>query len=199
MFVTTRQKIIQLLEEGWTQMAIAEELGIARSTVSYHARRLRPPDPRFARRHDWEEIQRFYDEGHSIADCQERFGVSRQAFMDAAARGVVRTRPQAMPVEQLLSGRRNRSHIKGRLIRLGLLEDVCAVCGTTSWLGRPLSLHLHHINGDGGDHRLENLQVLCPNCHSQTDTFGGRNRGRLKLAPGEDSATPPAPGPRTAP
>jgi 5-methylcytosine-specific restriction endonuclease McrA len=192
--VSTRDEVLKLLEQGWTQIAIAEELGVARSTVSYHARRRRPPDARFARRHDWDAIQRFYDEGHSIADCHERFGVSRKAFMDAVARGAVRTRPQAMPVDELLSGRRNRSHIKGRLVRLGLLEDACAECGTTTWLGQPLSLHLHHVNGDPHDHRLENLQVLCPNCHSQTDTFGGRNRGRRKLVP-----TRPAPDQRTAP
>lgn len=83
-----------------------------------------------------------------------------------------------MPVDKLLSGRRNRSHIKGRLVQLGLLEDACAECGATTWLGQPLSLHLHHVNGDPHDNRLENLQILCPNCHSQTDTFGGRNRGR---------------------
>jgi hypothetical protein len=39
-----------------------------------------------------------------------------------------------------------------------------------------LSLALHHRNGDGEDNRLENLELLCPNCHSQTDTFAGRNR-----------------------
>jgi hypothetical protein len=41
---------------------------------------------------------------------------------------------------------------------------------------------LHHINGDRFDNRVENLELLCPNCHSQTDTFGGRNSRRLALA-----------------
>ena len=50
---------------------------------------------------------------------------------------------------------------------------------------RPLSLELHHINGVGQDKRLENLALLCPNCHSQTDTWGGRNRDRAPPATGE--------------
>ena len=60
------------------------------------------------------------------------------------------------------------------------------------WRGKPLNAQLHHKNGDGADNRLENVAFLCPNCHSQTDTYGGRNGHRrpdrhLKLiAPPED-------------
>ena len=53
-----------------------------------------------------------------------------------------------------------------------------AECGIAAWRGRPLALELHHINGDGRDNRLENLTLLCPNCHSQTDSWGGRNSRR---------------------
>ena len=41
---------------------------------------------------------------------------------------------------------------------------------------------LHHVNGDGSDNRLENLQMLCPNCHSQTENFAGRKRRALRAA-----------------
>lgn len=80
--------------------------------------------------------------------------------------------------DALLASRRNRNHLKARLQQAGLLPRACQSCGIDEWLGRPLSLALHHVNGNGHDNRLENLQVLCPNCHSQTDTFAGRNRGR---------------------
>jgi 5-methylcytosine-specific restriction endonuclease McrA len=91
-------------------------------------------------------------------------------------RGDIRTRPAGMPIEELLVGVRSRSHIKARLIRAGLKRNHCELCGLNSWQGAPLSLALHHINGDKHDNRLENLQLLCPNCHSQTENFAGRNR-----------------------
>jgi 5-methylcytosine-specific restriction endonuclease McrA len=76
----------------------------------------------------------------------------------------------------------NRSHLKGRLLGEGLKQNRCEVCGLAEWLGRPLSMALHHVNGDGLDNRLENLQLLCPNCHSQTENFAGRGRRRLEAA-----------------
>ena len=81
-----------------------------------------------------------------------------------------------MSIEQLLTGPRNRSHIKARLLQAGLKDSACEICGLAAWQGAQLSLELHHINGDGRDNRLENLQLLCPNRHSQTDTFGARNK-----------------------
>ena len=133
-------------------------------------------------RHDWDEIQRYYDEGNSLNECIERFGFSRKTWWEAVQRGAMRPRLQAMPIDESLANpNRNRVHIKQRLIKLGIKDEACEECGIRDWLGRPLSLELHHVNGDGKDHRLENLQLLCPNCHSQTDTWGGKNRGRLTV------------------
>lgn len=68
------------------------------------------------------------------------------------------------------------SHIRGRVLKYKLLEYKCDVCGNTGeWNGYKLVLQIDHINGDHNDNRLENLRFLCPNCHSQTDTFAGRN------------------------
>lgn len=66
--------------------------------------------------------------------------------------------------------------IKEYVRRHKLIEYKCSICGNTgTWMGKPLGLQLHHINGCNNDNRLENLTYVCPNCHSQTDTFTSRN------------------------
>lgn len=51
----------------------------------------------------------------------------------------------------------------------------CECCGNEMWLNQPITLQIHHRNGDRKDNRLENLELLCPNCHSYTDNFGAKN------------------------
>lgn len=81
------------------------------------------------------------------------------------------------PIEQLLrSGKRRSSYLRTRLVSEGLLDEHCQICGLgTEWQGKPITLQLDHINGDGKDNSLINLRLLCPNCHTQTSTWGGRN------------------------
>lgn len=70
--------------------------------------------------------------------------------------------------------------LKERLLESGLKERKCECCNNTEWLGKPIKLELHHINGNHDDNRLENLQLLCPNCHSYTDTYRGKNKVRYE-------------------
>ena len=68
------------------------------------------------------------------------------------------------------------SKLKKRLIEAGLKEHKCEKCGNTGeWQGKPLTLQVHHINGNHRDNRIENLQILCPNCHTQTENYGTKN------------------------
>ncbi|HEY1522659.1 MAG TPA: helix-turn-helix domain-containing protein [Solirubrobacteraceae bacterium] len=175
-----REAVARLYDEGLSGTQIARELGISKPTVCFHLRMLGvPPSVEFATRYDWDQIRAYYESGHSMTECMQTFGFSRNAWWDAIRRNVISPRPRLEPIGQILrkGRRRNRYHVKSRLIAAGLKEARCEHCGMTDWRGKPLSLELHHINGDGLDNRLENLKLLCPNCHSQTDTWGGRNRG----------------------
>jgi 5-methylcytosine-specific restriction endonuclease McrA len=61
----------------------------------------------------------------------------------------------------------NNPRLKERLIKEGLLENKCAICGNIGeWMGKALTLQLDHINGEHTDNRIENLRILCPNCHT---------------------------------
>jgi 5-methylcytosine-specific restriction endonuclease McrA len=53
----------------------------------------------------------------------------------------------------------------------------CWKCGNTEWMKAPIPLQLDHIDGNSDNNSRENLQLLCPNCHAQTETFGGKNKG----------------------
>lgn len=84
-----------------------------------------------------------------------------------------------LPLEQILikdSGY-NRTKLKERLIKEGLKENKCECCGINKWNNKSIALQLHHINGIHNDNRLSNLQLLCPNCHSQTENFGTKGKG----------------------
>ena len=71
----------------------------------------------------------------------------------------------------------NSNILRKRLLKEGIKEYKCECCNRTEWLGKPIKLELHHINGVKDDLRIENLQILCPNCHAYTDNYRGKNIG----------------------
>ena len=85
---------------------------------------------------------------------------------------------QSIPLEEILVENRSYSSdkLKKRLIEEGLKENKCEnpECGITDWHGHKINFHLHHINGNHNDNRLENLMILCPNCHSLTENYSGK-------------------------
>jgi HNH endonuclease len=105
------------------------------------------------------------------------WGIPTEHF-DPYARA--RTRP-GMPLSEILveGSTFSRGHLKRRLLRAGIKEPVCELCGQGEvWQGKRMSLILDHVNGVRDDHRLENLRMLCPNCNATLDTHCGRNKPR---------------------
>ncbi|MEV7858148.1 HNH endonuclease signature motif containing protein [Streptomyces hirsutus] len=88
--------------------------------------------------------------------------------------------PENLLVEQPPAQARRipSDRIKWAMTALGVPEQ-CILCGTGSvWRGRSLPLEVDHVDGDWRNNRIENLRFLCPNCHSTTDNYRGRGKGR---------------------
>jgi hypothetical protein len=143
---------------------------------------LRPDDANRPRtgpgnsKYDWAAVQVYYDAGHTYRECAKHFGFCSASWTKAVRRGLLTARARLWPIQRTLREAKSRATIKRRLLEAGILENRCEWCGITEWRGKPISIQIDHANGIRDDHRRENLRMLCPNCHSQTETFGAKNR-----------------------
>lgn len=169
-----RQKIKELLDQGKSYGEIAKELNCSKSTISYHAKKLGKHS--FVKKtYDWAAIQAVYNEGNSYRECKKRFGFHSCAWHDAVKTGKLIVNNKPKELHEL----KQRYNVKKRILNKELLTNECQICGIKpEWNGKVLILQIDHINGVNNDHRLENLRLLCPNCHSQTETFCHKNRKR---------------------
>lgn len=76
----------------------------------------------------------------------------------------------------------NSYKLKLRLIKEGLFQEKCYTCNLTIWNSSKIPLELEHINGVNNDNRIENLTLLCPNCHALTSTYRGKNKNKVNQA-----------------
>jgi hypothetical protein len=116
----------------------------------------------------------------TLSKLVDRYGVSTEHFDPYwGQRG--QRRPDATPLEAILveNSTYSRSHLKRRLYDEGLKRRACELCGQgEAWRGRQMALILDHVNGVPTDQRLENLQIVCPNCAATLDTHCGRKNRR---------------------
>lgn len=99
---------------------------------------------------------------------QGRKGIKREEYEDENIR---------ISLDKILNGEfpfYSRHNLKKRLLNKGIKENKCEICGISEWMGKELVCELDHIDGNSQNHRLENLRMICPNCHSQTPTHSSK-------------------------
>lgn len=110
---------------------------------------------------------------------ETQLNINRKSLFSKCAEFAKRT--NKIPIEDILSNKctyYSSYKLLRRLVAEGYKEYCCEKCGITDWMGKTISLQLDHIDGNHNNNALENLRVVCPNCHSQTETYAGKNVDR---------------------
>lgn len=140
-----------------------------------------------------EEFVVVCESSSSMADAAVKLGMRFTTFKRYAmlydcyrtnqgCKGYKKPSPLKIPVQDILNGlhpQYQTRKLRIRLLHEGYKANQCEVCKLSNWFGREIIIELHHIDGNPQNHSLNNLQMLCPNCHSQTDNFRGKNKVSL--------------------
>lgn len=126
-----------------------------------------------------------YNSGKSLHETASLLGMTtvtlwrRAKSLDLKWSNLKRKSFKKIELQNILEGKHPEYQtfkLKKRLLSEGIMENKCNICGITDWNGKEISMQLDHIDGDSHNHKLENLRMICPNCHSQTDTYCGKNK-----------------------
>lgn len=115
--------------------------------------------------------------GNTLKKKIELFGIDISHFTFSAKK-----RGKVKPLDSYLT---NNSHcsrnvLKNRLLKEGYKYNICEVCGIAEWNGKPLVMELHHKDGDTHNNSIDNLMMICPNCHAQTDNYRGNANSKIE-------------------
>jgi len=194
-----REKILKLDKQGYSKKEIAEIVGCSRELV-YH----------YLRRSDWdillkkEETERknellivdLIKSSNSLYEVCKKLNkkptntnykklrnISKKYNVDISKMEKnkhQKRKPYTVDEVLCVDSKVNSYKVRNLLLKKGSKEYRCESCKRTKWKGKDIPLQLHHINGINTDNRLENLMLLCPNCHALTDSYCGKNKAKKK-------------------
>ncbi|MCR4306090.1 MAG: HNH endonuclease [Candidatus Daviesbacteria bacterium] len=101
-----------------------------------------------------------------------KFGIDSNHFLGYRHNLGVTSNKRRSPEQIFIVGQRQKSFLLRRALIESKVEYKCIICGINKWRGKDLSLEVDHIDGNSEDNRIRNLRFLCPNCHTQTSTYG---------------------------
>lgn len=192
------EKVRNLLEEGKSRVEIANLLDCQKSVVNYYANprnweKFKSKQQTQTKRLNFEEtILKVLDQATSASNICDLIGIHhtnvniQRVLKFLEEKGInpkwkeiqSNRKPQGFWTKETIfteNSTYQRSRLKDKLIEFKIKENKCEICGNTHWLEQPIPLQIHHINGINNDNRVENLQILCPNCHALTDNYCGKN------------------------
>lgn len=165
--------VLELRGKGLTIPQICKELNIGKGTVGYYLKNY--PLNLEERNKD---ILKYYNEGKTCIEIGKIFNLSQGHVSNTLTNlgvqfGINWDIVFYGNIEKTING----DLLKKKIIKDKLLEHKCNECSLENkWNNKNLVLHLDHINGNRKNNRLDNLRFLCPNCHSQTETYTGKNK-----------------------
>jgi 5-methylcytosine-specific restriction endonuclease McrA len=187
-------KLEYLINKDYTIQQIANELRKSPTSIRYWMKKfgLKTNHEQIGKRTSkiWsipdDNFRRLVQESPSMADALRKLGLTKRSENYQPLRkrclelGVSPNKAKNGQFRKISILRKdstaNRSSIKSKILREGLLEYICQICGIPPiWNGKELSLTLDHINGESTDHRIENLRFICPNCDRQLPTYCNKN------------------------
>ena len=136
-----------------------------------------------------EEIIKAVNSSMTMAEAASKLNMHFNTFKKIAielncykpnqgAKGTHKKASKEYLLEDIMSGKYpgyQTYKLKNKLIKAGLKKNICEMCGIVDWNGKPLNMELHHIDGNRNNNKLENLIMLCPNCHAQTENYRSKN------------------------
>lgn len=113
-------------------------------------------------------------------DTYKKYAIKYDCFItNQSGQGIAKPSGTKIPLEEIIVGKHPQyqsNKLRIRLLEEGYFDPKCYSCNLTTWLGKDIPLELEHIDGNSSNHLLNNLTLLCPNCHSFTDTYRGKNK-----------------------